>query len=212
MSSHNTTRLFVTLLPTLFIAIPGFGQVVATPDTADQTRLQATVKGEEIVGDSQIFRVYANCGTNRFAFVMPSGFRLDASGSGRLTLTGFENSCFITVRLLAKPAIGSAGASVDGYRDSLLVRFPGATIRNRGLEYALNRSGPAFDLEWQNTAGTWQCVRAVFISTPAGVLQFDVSAPISRRADAQLSLGIVLSTLSSNENGKLTIVPFSDKS
>jgi hypothetical protein len=175
-------------------------------------RMLAKLKGEESIGDRVVERVYVDFGSSRYAFVLPPGYRMDAtSEKERITLSTPDYSTFITLRILSPQTEGGAGLNSVPCRSLLLERYPGAKILEEFLQSAADRSGPAFDFQFTNRSGAVQCGRLAFIPARGAVLEFSVITPTDQFGDGQYWLSSVMSTFRSNNQGKLVIAPLSDR-
>src|SRR5262245_58031041 len=77
------------------------GSEAAVPPPA----LQANLRKGEIVGIEQVRRAFLTFGTNEFVFVIPSGFRMDTSDSGKVVLSDANFDFYLTFRV-ANPTAG----------------------------------------------------------------------------------------------------------
>jgi hypothetical protein len=178
-------------------------QAAATPAT-NRPAFNTSVRGGEMVGDQQIRRAFLTIGATELAFLIPTGFFLDASDQQKIVLSDNTGHCFITVRVRPKSEVNS---DAEFFKAQALSRFPGAKISEQSSEGAANHFGPAFNLEWAGPNGGPQSARIAFIPCAAGVLEFSVLTPSANFKDAQLYLTVLLSSLRTNESGKLVIVP-----
>lgn len=198
----------------LFVALAGFRataqEVPVNADYGPPPTLQGSLRSGEVVGVEQVRRAYLAFGTNRFAFVMPSGFRMDASNPEKIVLTDSNYSCFLTVRVAGRPT--GQEVELETGRELVLNQHPGATILEQFLQSAANRSGPAFDLQWEASNGSMQSARVAFIPSAAGILEFSVLSKPDKFAESKHMLNFLMLTFRSNEGGKLEMPVFSDKS
>lgn len=192
------------------------GRAVASdtlPDSTGQSTnrpaFSASLRGGETVGDNQVHRVFLNVGTNQFAFIVPNGFRMDATDPQKIVLYGEDSGCYITVRVTG--SVSSNDNSQDSnFRSTALGWFPGARITDQFADAAAGHTGMAYILGWSNAAGIPQSGRASFIPCAAGVLEFSAMAPANHFREAQNYLTILMTSVCSNETGKLVIVPRPD--
>jgi hypothetical protein len=167
-------------------------------------------KGEMVGGPDgrQVQRVFLTAGTNKFGFVVPEGFRVDASKPQTIVLSDADFSCFITLKLLDPPA--EAGKSeIEICRNLASNRFPGGAISDEFTEFAMNRSGPAFDLRWKNSGGMSQSARIAYVPAASGILELSLLTISDKFAENRGVFTSVLSSLCSNETGNLQIRPIS---
>ena len=181
-------------------------QETVTPAT-NRPAFNASVRGGEQNGDHQVQRAFLNIGAAKLAFIIPTDFFMDASDPQKIVLSDSGGNCFITVR--THPT-SEANANSDFFKAEALTRFPGAKISSESSESAGNHSGPAFNLQWSGPSGETQSARIAFIPFGAGVLEFSVLTRSAKFKDAQLYLTVLLSSLRTNESGKLVIVPLHD--
>ena len=175
----------------------------------NKTAYNAQLRGGEIVGMHQVQRAFLTLGTNQIAFIVPSGFRMDASDLQKIVLTEPARGYFLAVRISAAPSV-EPGQETSYFKTAALARFPGAIIADQSTQLVANHSGPSFDLTWVNGAGTAQKVRIAFIPSSAGVLELSVLAPADKFKDALLYFSLLLGSVQNNEQGKIVIVPRPD--
>jgi hypothetical protein len=186
---------------------PEFSTSSAHSETNDST-VRVSLKNEEIVGGTNakpLQRVLLTAGTNKFAFVAPLDFRVDASSPTRIVMNSPEYGCFISVRF--KEAAGSerAAAGAGSWRDKVLGEFPGAIITSESVVSAGSISGADFEFQWTNSSGARQWARTVFLPFGAGTLQLILLTDADRYADGKYFFHSVLLGLRSNERGTLKI-------
>jgi len=210
MSRHNT--LFAAfLLGTAILATAAFADEPSAASSApaattNYTAFNATVRGGETIGDYQIHRAFLTLGTNQIVFTIPTGFFMDASNPGKIVLTDPDSNYFITVRVLGRPTT-EAGAEADYYRGTALNRFPQAKITSQTSQFAANHSGPCFDMQWLTANGGAQSARIAFVPCAAGVLEFSILTRTPNFKTAQTYLTVLMTSVLSNETGKIVIIP-----
>jgi hypothetical protein len=212
MSRHN--HFFAALLlSTLALATRVFAEdapaVSPVATTNPPPAFNAKVRGGETIGDHQVHRAFLTVGTNELAFIIPGGFYMDASNPQKIVLTDPTSDYFITVRVITG-ASPEAAQQEDYFRGSALSRFPQAKITSQTSQFAANHSGPSFDMEWLTSSGGAQSARIAFIPCKAGVLEFSILTRSANFKTAQTYLSVLMSSVRSNETGKLVIIPQPD--
>jgi hypothetical protein len=155
-------------------------------------------------------RAYLAVGTNRFAFLVPDGFRADFSQPQRLQLLSADYTSLLSVRISDVVAVGEPDPNVC--RQMLLARHPGAKILEQFSRIVAGRRGPAFDLEWSAPGGLVRSERIEFIPSNAGVFEICVVSSPERFAAGQQALNTVLLTFqASDAKGQLKVVPLPDR-
>jgi hypothetical protein len=209
--SHRNHFLAAFALGALFVA-----RVAASDTTATSTGVAtnrpafgASLRAGETVGDHQVQRVFLDVGTNQFAFIVPTGFRMDASDPQKIALYNEEEGCYIMVRV-SYPSLSDATFQDSYFRSTALGRFPGAKITEEFGDAAADHAGTGFILKWTNAVGVSQSARASFIPCAAGVLEFTAIAPTDHFGTVQNYMAILMTSVRSNETGKLVIVPLPD--
>jgi hypothetical protein len=174
--------------------------------------LKADVKYIGGPGLIPVNRVFVSCGTNQFTFLVPDGFRLDASDPRKLTLVNADFTCLITWRVLGPVPTQEAGPDQSFYREMLLKRHPGGKILEEFSLSALGRYGPAFDLRWGGAGGLARRERLLFIPTLAGIVEFDlVSSLETFGARIQQFNDVLVNFRASDEHGKLVVPMISNR-
>jgi hypothetical protein len=165
----------------------------ASVPATNRPAFNASLRGGETIGERQVQRAFLTLGNTQIAFVIPTDFSMDASDSQKIVLSDNAGRYFITLRI--HPSSGMpADSSPDSFKTQALSRFPGAKISSESSEYAASHSGPAFNLDWLSPC-------------PGGILEFSVLSRSASFKDAQLYLTVLLSSVRTNESGKLVIVP-----
>jgi hypothetical protein len=174
--------------------------------------LRVEVRHEGGPGLSAADRAYVTAGTNKFAFQMPAGFRLETSDPQSVTLVSSDYSCVLTWRIFGPVPSESPELDPAACREVLLQRHPGAKILEEFTLSALSRRGPAFDLRWNANGGMPRCERVLFIPALAGKLEFSLVASPERFLAAQSEFDLLLiSFRASDAKGKLVVPMLSDK-
>jgi len=182
---------------------------------ANSPDVQVSLRNEAIVGSEtgkKVQRAYLTSGTNQFVFEVPAGFQMDASNPQKIVLSDVNCTCFLTFRFAGRMPAGAKELQTDSCRSLALSRFPGAKISNESYDFAGNHGGPVFDLQWQNSSGTEQTARIMFIPSPAGIIEFNLLTTSSKFSDGRSLLNSLLGSFHSNEGGKLEVTQRPDKS
>jgi hypothetical protein len=182
---------------------------------ANPPAFRVTLKSEETAtggGRSQTQRLYLTLDTNQFACIVPTGFRVDASNPNKIVLSDSAYTYFITIRFNGRMAAGGKGLQADSCREMALSRFAAAKISGESSESVGYLSGPSFDLQWKNAAGTDQSARVVFVSTQAGIMEFSLLACSNKFGDGTIHFSSLLSSFRGSEGGKLEVSSIPDKS
>lgn len=173
--------------------------------------LSATLRTEELSGAEHVRRAYVTFGTNRFAFIVPPGFRLNASNPDKIVLVKNDYSCFLTFQVAEPLRSDVKKLEAATCRKLVLHRHPGASILNEHSQSVDGHRGPAFDLQWTNTSGVAQSASVAFVPSPAGVLEFSLLSRPAKISEGQYFFSSLLLSFCSNEGGQLKITRLSDK-
>jgi len=177
--------------------------------------LKAELRQEIVPGFPPATRVIGTAGTNKFTFLAPRGFRVDASDPKKITLVSSNETTFITLRI-RRPLPAAAGSaktkpSREKYRERLLSEHSSEKVLSEFSRNVDGHSGFAFDVQWSIAGGSIQSARVVFVPTPEGLLEFRLkTTPNVFRASAYKFNNVLLSFRASR-NGDLEIVPLSNK-
>jgi len=166
------------------------------------------LRNGEIVGDQQVRRTYLTMGTNVLVFRVPTGCEMDASNSEKIVVSDSDHNSFIMLSFIKLPT--EAGNA--SYRNLALNCFAAATISGESTVFAANHGGPAFDLAWKNSGGAEQCARVAFIPMPAGLLEIKLVTDAESFRHGKNLLQVLLSSMRTNEGGKVEIDPLPDHS
>ena len=172
--------------------------------------LTVKLRSEEPLGSGQVQRAYATFGTNQFAFVVPPYMRMDASNPHKIIMSKPDLSCFITFRLVDPTSTGLAEPDAEKCRNILQKRYSDLKITDEFSLTADGHAGPAFEIQWTNAGGAAQAGRIAFIPSTAGLLEFSLECNADQLDVGKYWLSWVMTTFSSNEEGKLRIARFSN--
>ena len=173
-------------------------------------RLQTKVVREGGPGLRTVNRAYINLGTNRFALIVPDGFRVDYSEPQRISLVSTDYTSVMTFSVSEPlPATGD----MDGAcRQLLMTRYPGSEVTSQFSLGAGGASGPAFDLRWKAQGGMSRRGWFGFMNSRAGLLEFDLVSSPDKFETVRPDFYFVLATFrQSDESGKLDVPQMSDK-
>lgn len=185
---------------------PGFGSQTNLPVLA------AELRHEEGPGLLPADRAYVVAGTNKFAFLIPPGFKLETLNERLVALVTRDYSCQITFRLAGPmPAEGSE-LDTNVYSARLAEEHSGARILNTFAAFADSRTGPAYEVQFPGPAGSWRRAEFAFIPSRAGVLEFALICSPEKFEPARHQLSTVMLTFrASDAQGQLHISPLSDR-
>jgi hypothetical protein len=175
--------------------------------------LEVKTVNEYVADLPPVIRIYATAGTEKFALLVPFGFRLAEQAADRIRLDHQESSSAITFRLLGKPVLPaepSAEASMTNLVKTMIQqRRAGAVIKDEFAVRVAGQDSFGFDLEWLNAAGQNQMERVVYVPLPEGMLEFSLLATTERMKELGYSLNAHLLTFRKAVNGKLQVEPLS---
>ncbi len=214
--------VYIVLCQVLFAAVASAGlspavEAESSTTTAKNTNptnqppIAVAVKFEGGPGQIPTHRAYITAGTNKFAFLLPDGFRLSQSDAQKVSMVKNDGSCVISVKVISLAA--SAIKSFDGAaaRGLLAEEHPDANITTEFGMTAANANGPAFEILWGSGALA-RASRVGFVPLRAGVLEFSLDAGPKNLAPSLGDLNYVVVTFrASDESGKLEATPLSDK-
>jgi hypothetical protein len=156
-------------------------------------------------------RAYVSAGTNKFAFLVPSGFRLDSSQDNCTVMHSEDYSSTLTLRMV-DPLLISGQELGPALGTKLILReHPNAAFLQNFSLSAANRAGPALDFHWLEL-GALKYGRAVFIPWKDYVLEFALATDTDQFVANQRLLNTLLLTFrAADAAGRLEIAPLSDK-
>lgn len=201
-----------TLLPIWLLARTAGAADPPWTGTTNPPPLRVEVRHEGGPGLSAADRAYVTAGTNKFAFLMPPGYRPEASDPDKLTLFSTDHNCLLIWRNLGHVLSGSSELDPAQCRELLSRRQPAVKILEEFSLGALGRLGPAFDLRWNATGGGPRRERIVFIPAQAGVMEFSLVSSLEKFEAARPDFDYLLvSFRASDANGKLVVPILSDR-
>jgi len=175
----------------------------------NSSSLRVSLRNEEFRGGSnerQVQRVYFTLGTNQFAITVPEGYRADASNPRRMVFSEVNSTCFIACHFTDTPPSDATLSQDDVFRSMALSEFPGASVTDQVSASAANHRGLAFELHRRNSFGTEEIAFVAFIPTVAGVMEFDLLASSANFNAGRQAFKVLLSSVCTNEGGRLQII------
>ncbi len=196
-------RNILLLLTAASTAIPAPAQNYTPPP------LGVVVQKEDLHFAEDFYRALVTVGTNKFAFFLPEGFRLNNNpADGSIKLINREGNCKITFSILG-PVPETGELNPETYRALLLEQHPDAKILTEFSRGVAGQGGPAFDLEWKGPSSITQSARVLFVASPMGVLEFMAVSTPNNQALMQNSFGRVTGSFWISRDGKFEVLhPF----
>jgi hypothetical protein len=154
----------------------------------------------EIVGSEQIQRVMITSGTNEFLLISPPYMNVDATKANKIAFHPTDEKFHLIVRM--------SQSSPVSYAQLIENQYPGAKILGESSEVVDGRNIPVFDVLWKISGVPERTVRVAFVSTPAGLLEFNQISETGKTAEAQEAFTGLLNGFRSNRKGKIQIVAF----
>jgi hypothetical protein len=208
----RATLLAAVLAGVLFAAATAGARDFAENWATNLPPLKAEVKFIGGPGLMPVHRGFVTCGTNKFTFLLPEGYRLETADPQKITLASADLKCLITWRLLNPMPSESTELDPAHYRELLLSRHPGGKILETFSLSAVGRHGPAFDLRWSGAGGLARRERTLFVLSTAGVLEFSLVTSLDRfDAGRQDFDAVLVSFRASDGNGKLVVPVISNQ-
>lgn len=208
-------KLFGLFAINLFISFP-FAMSVNGADShtnssANKPLWTTEIKTEELTGLSPVMRAIVSAGQRKFTFLVPLGFRVDASTDREITIINANYDCFMRVRSPGSAPHIPKKLDPEILRQLLLSQHPNGKILREFSRTAGGHAGLAFDLERNIMGDAIESVRSVFILSDAGLLEFKLVTTRNKFNAATFKFNTLLLSFSESKNGKLEIAPLSDK-
>ena len=179
---------------------------------AAATAFSAEVRHEEGPGLLPSDRLYVTASTNKYALLIPAGFKLQARNDRTITLSAGGSGIQISFRIAGMLPSDGSELNVDAYAARLLEEHPGAKIVKTFSASADSRSGPAFELGIPGPSNLWQRGIVAFVPSRSCVVEFSVICNGEHFEAARHHLSTVMLTFrASDAHGELHITPLSDK-
>jgi hypothetical protein len=173
--------------------------------------LSAETRHEEGPGLLPADRAYVRAGTNKFAFLVPTGLKLETWSDGRVALVSRDYSRKITFRIVGPPEPAGIEAGSESWFRRVTAQYPQAKIIKAFSAFADSCRGPAYEIAFVESASLRRG-QVAFIPCRVAVLEFSlVCSPEDFEAARQQLNTILLTFRSSDPNGELHISPLSDK-
>lgn len=180
----------------------------ATEATTTNT-FELTTGRERLLGREPFTRAYLTCGNKKFTFVVPDGYRLDATKPDELVLISQDFASFITLRVA--DFIKPKALSAESCREAVLARYADGRIAQEFSQAAGGDSGPTFDVQGKTLAGLRRDSRVAFIPNGEQVLEFSLVASPEKFGSSAVDLQTLMLTFrTSDTHGKTNVAVLSD--
>lgn len=178
-------------------------------NTAD---VAAESRHEEGPGLLPVDRAYLRVGTNRFAFLIPAGVKLEPWGSSKVALVARDYGFQITVGTTTFAAPQGSELNPETCSAWVLQEQPQARILSVRSASADSRAGLSYELGLMGPSGVVLRGEIAFVPCRAGVMEFSLVCSPERFQAARTKLSTVMLTFrGSDEHGQLHVSPISDK-
>lgn len=197
-----------------FCAATVAGSLNELPDNGRTNTVDfaAESRHEEGPGLLPVDRAYLRVGTNRFAFLIPAGVKLEPWGSSKVALVAQDYSVQITVGVAGFAAPPESKLNEDSCAAWVLQEQPQAKILSAGSASADSRTGPSYELALVGPSGVVLRGVIAFVPCRSGVMEFSLVCSPENFSVARTKLSTVMLTFrGSDEMGRLHVSPISDR-
>jgi len=188
---------------------------IATASSASLTNdtsmpMDVRVKVESGPGQIPASRAYITVGTNRFAFLVPPGFKIDTSDAQRVAMVRADCGCILSIRILE--SLSESDLTPADCRRKILQEHPSCTIDSEFSLGAANSAGPAFEIRWKGDGGVRRAARIAYVPLRGGVVEFALDSSPEKFGAMLSDLNCVMLTFrASDSNGKIEATPLYDR-
>jgi hypothetical protein len=203
-----TMRFFIQVVA---LTVSGLGLLPGSLRADEGTNtppppLQVSLEREPVAYTDPYYRAYVTVGTNKFSFLIPTGFRFQTdAGSGKVAFCNRDGSISLSFAIHASQSEVEGELSADYYRELVAGDHPLAKINAEFARSAAGRKGPGYDVQWKVSDDLYQGKRIVFIPSAVGVLEFTASGSLANATKVQSDLDFVLTTFAASKDGKLKV-------
>lgn len=188
----------------------GFSSTAKATETNTVAFQLATYK-EPLLGREPVTRASLSCGNKRFTFLVPNGYRVDASDPAKVVLTSGDFRSYITLRA-ANLTCGEKAPQETECKARLLEKYPEANIIEEFTSSAGGFAGPAFDLRSKTEGGAITAARVAYIPGLSGALEFSLVTSPEQFGKSLGQLHSVMLTFRASEvGGKVEVAALSDR-
>ena len=157
------------------------------------------IKAQGGPGQIRTSRAYITVGTNRFAFLVPGGFKIDTSDGQKVTLVRADCACVLSLRILE--ALPESGLSVDLCRQKVMQEHPACKIDEEFSLGAGGATGPAFEFRWKGDGGVRRTSRVAYVPLRAAVVEFSLDSSPENYGSMLTHLNYVMLTFRASDPG-----------
>jgi hypothetical protein len=183
---------------------------ISNQPVSQSLALKVAFEPGESFGGRQIIRERIRCGTNEFLFVVPEDMRSETRQDNTVVLTSLDATFYMTLRIT-----GPLPAETDEDQARLewvAGHFPNSTNIEKFAASVGGKPGQGMQLRYASPGGGNRLARILWVPCNAGILEFILNADAEKAKTAQQLFDTVLLTFRSNEQGKIEILHFSERS
>lgn len=159
-------------------------------------------------GIPNAFRIHGTSGTNRFAFLLPAGYRMEVVRQDKVLLISPDQLGYIAIRIV--DAVVRKTIPQDVLREKARLQFAQPEIVEEFRLHAADCAGPAIEFKWLGPENFPMRGRMALVPTAIGVLEFTAATPPAGIVEAHHALNTVLTTFRAAAGGELKIAPLSN--
>jgi hypothetical protein len=181
-------------------------------ESEEAQALTTAIQPGEIIGREQVIRCRITCGTNQFLFVLPPFARCTDSNSEKIVVSAADGRYYATIRILSSARENTVADKSRARKEQALGRYPDARDLQEFSWSVAGRPGEGVELRQQTPAVGDRFVRLLWVPCAAGILEFTLNTDARSAGVGKAAFETILLTLQSNEQGRIQVIPRSDKS
>jgi hypothetical protein len=195
----------------MFLCVTAPAQIwTSNQPTNPSPALKVAFEPGEFFGSRQIIRERIRRGTNEFLLVVPEGMRAETRQDDSIALTSTDGTCYVTLTITsALPAETDEDQAMLEWGAG---HFPSFTNVEKFAFSVDGKPGQGIQLRYASPGGGNRLARILWVPCRAGMLEFTLDADAEKAKAAQQLFDAVLLTFRTNEQGKIEIVRFSERS
>jgi hypothetical protein len=160
---------------------------------------QVVTAQEAMFGRQPLTRAYVTSGNKRFTFVVPDGFRFDASRPQEVLITNPDYSASISLKFAPQADVKTA--TPEALRKVAKELYPQAEVSEEFSLAADGNNGPAFDVRGKTSEGLVRSARISFVPCGGQLVEFRVVSSAEKFGSTAGELQTLMLTFRSSDVG-----------
>ena len=168
---------------------------VKEPPPPTPPRFELTTRLLEIPERGIVTNLVLCTASQAFSFLPPTGWEIGVDeGENKIKWQSPDFRRALSIRIIPSLTGRKPLLKIEGLRQAVLQRFPGAVVTDEFICYTSGESGAAFDLRYAVRETFNLSTRVAFVAFPGGEVEFNLTTPTEDFAQNVLTFGNFLNS------------------